>query len=68
MLTPDRNPGYSMRELTACAERETKLRRRVYANRVLTGRMSQHQADIEIDKMEAIALMLAEMAERERLI
>jgi hypothetical protein len=68
MLTPDRNPGYSMRDLAQCAEREVKLRRRVYANRVETGRMSRQQADAEIAKMGAIAAMLGEMAERERLL
>lgn len=36
---------YAARELLECAEREVKLRQRVYANRVLTHRMSQHQAD-----------------------
>jgi hypothetical protein len=70
MLTPDQSPyrGYTMRELSACAEREVKLRRRVYANRVLTHRMSQAQADAEINKMAAIAEMLWVMAERERLL
>lgn len=70
MLTPDRpsNRGYTMRDLQACAERECNLRRRVYANRVLTHRMSQQQADAEINKMQAIAEMLAGMAERERLL
>ena len=70
MLTPDRPPlrGYTVRELQACAEREANMRRKVYSNRVLTGRMSQQQADAEIDKMAAIAEMLAEMAERERLL
>jgi hypothetical protein len=60
--------GYSVRELQACAEREANLRRRVYSNRVLAKRMSQQQANSEIDKMAAIAEMLAEMAERERLL
>jgi hypothetical protein len=56
------------RELAECAMREVRHRRVRYANRVLTGRMSQQQADAEIDKMAAIAEMLAEMAERERLL
>jgi hypothetical protein len=70
MLTPDRPPlrGYSARELQRCAEREANMRRKVYGNRVLTKRMSRQQADAEIDKMAAIAEMLAEMAERERLL
>ena len=60
--------GYSVRELQRCAEREANMRRKVYSNRVLTKRMSQRQADAEIDKMAAIAEMLAEMAEREKLL
>ena len=71
MLTASNRPalrGYTAHELQRCAEREAKMRRKVYSNRVLTGRMSQQQADAEIDKMAAIAEMLAEMAERERLI
>lgn len=70
MLTPDRPPlrTWTARELQECAEREVRLRRQVYRNRVLTHRMTQHQADVEIARMEAIAGWLAEMAERERLI
>ena len=60
--------GYSVRELQSCAEREANMRRKVYSNRVLTKRMSQQQANAEIDKMAAIAEMLAEMAEREKLL
>ena len=70
MLTPDRPPlrGYTVRDLQACAEREANMRRKVYSNRVLTGRLSQQQANAEIDKMAAIAEMLAEMVEREKLL
>jgi hypothetical protein len=59
---------YTARELLECAMREVRHRRVRYASRVLTGRMSQQQADAEIDKMAAIAEMLAVMAERERLL
>ena len=70
MLTAARPPyrGYTMRELSACAEREVNLRRRVYANRVLTHRMSQQQADAESNKLAEIAEMVWVMGERERLI
>ena len=71
MLTVVRRPplrGYTVRDLQRCAEREANMRRKVYSNRVLTKRMSRQQADAEIDKMAAIAEMLAEMAERERLL
>jgi hypothetical protein len=60
--------GYSIRDLVRCAEREANLRRYVYRNRVLTGRMSQQQADAEIDKMAAIAEHLAELEAKERLL
>ena len=68
MLTPDRNPGYSMRELQREAEGEVVMRQRVYENRILTGRMSRHQAEAKIRRMDAIAKLLAELAERERLL
>lgn len=70
MLTPDRPPlrTYTASELLRCAERELRLRRQVYPNRVLTHRMSQHQADVEIARMQAIAAWLKREAERERLL
>jgi len=60
--------GYSIRDLVQCAAREAGMRRKVYPNRILTGRMTKKQADLEIDKMDAIAAILAEMEERERLV
>jgi hypothetical protein len=68
MLTAGRNPGYQMRDLQREAEAEVVMRRRVYENRVLTGRMSRELADSKIRKMQAIAAHLAELAERERLL
>jgi len=70
MLTPDRPKwrGYTAKQLQQCAEREANLRRHVYSNRVMSKRMSKHQADAEIDKMAAIAEHFAELAETERLI
>jgi hypothetical protein len=70
MLTADRPKwrGYTARDLQACAEREAKMRRHVYPNRLMTGRMSPNQARREIDLMEAIAEHFAELAETERLI
>jgi hypothetical protein len=71
MLTPDPKPfadGYSARDLQRCAEREANFRTTVYKNRVLTGRMTQAQADTEIRKMRAIAMHFAELAEKERLL
>ena len=59
---------YSAQELFECAERELKHRKVRYANRVLTGRMSQYQADVEIKRMEAIAAWLRTEADKERLL
>lgn len=42
-------------EKLACAEREIGMRIRVYANRVRQGLMQPHQAEREIEIMEAIA-------------
>lgn len=60
--------NYTAQELADCAAREVRHRKVRYANRVLTGRMSQHQADVEIARMEAIARWLRAEAERERLL
>lgn len=38
-----------------CAERELKYRRRVYGRLVERGKMSQREADRELELMEAIA-------------
>ena len=59
---------FSYAVLADCAQREVRLRRRVYPNRVLTGRMSHAFAQVEISKMTVIAEVLAEMAKRERLL
>lgn len=69
MLTAEKPwRGYTAKELQRCAEREANLRRSVYSNRVMTRRMSKHQADQEIDKMAAIAEHFAALAEKERLL
>ena len=48
-------PRFTDEEKAKCAEREARLRRQVYANRVGTKRMSQQLADREIAKMDEIA-------------
>jgi hypothetical protein len=71
MLNAGHHPhlnGFTAHDLQRCAEREVNLRRMVYRNRILTGRMSQAQADAEIDKMVAIAKHFAELAKTERLL
>jgi hypothetical protein len=55
-------------DLWRCAEREGNMRRRVYPNRVLTHRMTQAQADREVDMMAEISDVFREMAESDRLL
>jgi hypothetical protein len=52
----------------ACAERELKLRHRVYPRWVEQGRMSRQLADRELLAMQAIVATLKELAEKERLL
>lgn len=58
---------YSYKELRKCAERELGLRRVVYPRWVDSRRMSQEFAKGEIDKMQAIIEILAELEKKERL-
>ena len=46
---------FTLTELRECAEREVKLRRRVYPNRITTLRMSPREASRQIAMMEEIA-------------
>jgi len=59
---------YTAQELAECAEREVTIRRQRYPGLVMRRRMSQHQADVQIARMEAIAAWLKREAERERLL
>lgn len=71
MMSPPEAPArtqYPFAVLADCAQREVRWRHKVYPNRILTGRMSHAFARDEINKMAAIAQMLVEMAERERLL
>lgn len=58
---------FTAQELLDCAERELRLRRRVYPRQVQAGRMTQKLATTEIAKMEAIVALLEERAIGERL-
>ena len=49
-------------------EREVRLRQQVYPHRVSTHRMTQLQADYQIDIMQAIAADYQEAAKKERLL
>jgi hypothetical protein len=68
MLMPDDFGGYTARDLAREAEREARMRRTVYQNRVMTGRMTRRDADNKITMMEAIAAHFDELAKRERLL
>lgn len=54
-------------DLAACAEREVKFRKRVYARRVSLGKMRQDHADREIGLMSAIRDHLRKQADGESL-
>jgi hypothetical protein len=60
--------SFTIRELIECAERELKLRERVYPQRVRDGRMSRQFAADQIAKMEAIAGKLRELEHTEMLV
>lgn len=49
-----------------CAEREVKMRRAVYPRFVHNGRMTQAEANREIEIMAAIAFDFAELAEADK--
>lgn len=53
-------------QLAACAHRELGWRRKVYANRVATHRMTQSKADAEIAMMQAIFEHFQAMAETDQ--
>lgn len=52
----------------ACAERELKMRQRVYPRWVDAGKMSAGKAELEIEMMKAIAADYQAAAQKERLI
>ena len=60
--------GFTAAELAAEARRELVLRKRVYPNRVHTGRMTAKQAQRQIALMEAIIERLEVEEVKERLI
>lgn len=55
-------------EQRECAERELKMRRRVYERRVSEGKMTQRFADSEIAAMAAIVMTLQRLEQAERLL
>lgn len=52
------NPEFSILDLIQCARRELGHRRRVYRRLVESGKMSQEEANREIDMMAAIRELL----------
>lgn len=59
---------YPFSVLADCAQREVKWRRREYPNKIMTRRMTREFADLEIDKMAAIAEHFVELAKAEKLL
>ncbi len=60
--------GFTNAEKLECVERELNYRRRVYANRVATHRMTQTLADRQVALMEDIMRDYVLLASRERLL
>ena len=60
--------NFAYSELRQAAEREVAIRKRVYPNRIETGRMTRYQAERELNLMRAIALVLRTLEEQERLL
>jgi hypothetical protein len=50
-------------DLVRCAERELRLRRRVYPRQVANGKMSQEDADHETEAMSTILALFRERTE-----
>lgn len=59
---------FTASEKLQAIEREIKLRRKVYPNRVTTHRMNASEALYQIEIMEAIAMDYREQAGKERLL
>lgn len=47
-------PDISLQEQIKCVEREIAMRRRVYPRWIFNNKMKQAQADLEIERMEAV--------------
>ena len=60
--------SFTTHDRLVCAERELARRKRVFPNRVHTGRMSEDQAKREIAIMETIVAVLRCDEEAERLL
>jgi hypothetical protein len=60
-------PRFTFDQLAAAAERELRFRQRVYARRVLLGKMTRAKADEEIGLMKAIGDHMRMEADRDSL-
>jgi hypothetical protein len=60
--------AFTAAEKQICAEREVRMRKRVYRSRVASGTMNQLDADYEIELMQEIADDYAKLLDAELLI
>jgi len=67
-IRDERNTKFTAQEKSDCAAREVKMRMRVYPRWVQDDRMSQAQANREIECMRQIAADYADAAAKERLL
>lgn len=67
-MADDYKPTITLADQVKAAERELKLRKRVYPRRVSNQQMTPQQAQHETAAMEAILATLQGLDEKERLI
>ncbi|HEX3412841.1 MAG TPA: hypothetical protein VHT00_14070 [Stellaceae bacterium] len=65
---PDEMSKFSYTDLAQCAERELNKRRYVYPKQIAAGKMSQQQANAELDMMRTIGELMRGLAAKERLL
>ena len=57
-------PAVTLKQQMRCVRRELAMRKRVYPKWVLSERMSQDQATLEIDTMAAVLATLERLSEQ----
>jgi hypothetical protein len=60
-VTPLLPANFTRAELLACVDRELKWRQQVYPRRVADGKMTQSAATLELARMRAIRVVLAQL-------
>jgi hypothetical protein len=59
---------FTFDEMLRECDRELRMRKQVYPNRILTGRLKEREASRQMALMQAIRAVLNELAKTERLL